>query len=195
MSSGGSAEKGFYAIETGTGNASRHRDLNQTFLGDEMRKRSLKVALAKANRHEPTPAEATAWSLLRNRRCLGLKFRRQHVIRGFIVDFYCPELNLAIEVDGTVHRRRTQAEYDEARSRALAHAGIGVVRIRNEEVSEAGLASLLEPYLTSSPSPRTSPPVPLPHCGEGGTKWRKPFPLSTKGERGLGGEATKWRGR
>ena len=114
MSAGGSAEKGLYAIETGTGNAPRHRDLNQTFLGDEMRKRSLKVALAKANRHQPTPAEAAAWALLRNRRCLGLKFRRQHVIRGFIVDFYCPELRLAVEVDGTVHRGRTQAEYDEA---------------------------------------------------------------------------------
>ena len=141
-----------------------------------MRKRSLKVALAKANRHEPTPAEATAWSLLRNRRCLGLKFRRQHVIRGFIVDFYCPELNLAIEVDGTVHGHRTQAEYDEARSRALAHAGVGVVRIRNEEVSEAGLVTLLEPYVTSSPSPRTSPPASLSALRRGGTKWRNGSP-------------------
>ena len=119
-----------------------------------MTKRGVKIALARGNRHDPTPAEAAAWALLRNRRCLGLKFRRQHVIRGFIVDFYCPELNLAVEVDGTVHHRRTQAEYDEARSRALAHAGIGVVRIGNEEVSEAGLVSLLEPYVTSSPSPR-----------------------------------------
>jgi len=65
-----------------------------------MRKRSLKVALAKINRSEPTAAEAAAWDLLRNRRCLGLKFRRQHVIRGFIVDFYCPELRIAVEVDG-----------------------------------------------------------------------------------------------
>src|SRR5438094_10564821 len=136
MSSGGSAEEGFYAIETGTGNAPRHRDLNQTFLGDEMHKRSLKVALAKANRHEPTPAEATAWSLLRNRRCLGLKFRRQHVIRGFIVDFYCPELNLALEVDGTVHGQRNQAEYDEARSPPLRRAAVGGVRIGSEDAYE-----------------------------------------------------------
>ena len=77
-----------------------------------MRKPSLKVALAKAQRQEPTAAEAAAWALLRNRRCLGLKFRRQHVIRGFIVDFYCVELRLAIEVDGTVHRDRMRAEYD-----------------------------------------------------------------------------------
>jgi len=61
-------------------------------------------------------------------------------------------LRLAVEVDGTVHRGRMRAEYDEARSRALAHAGIGVVRIRNEQVSEAGLVRLLEPYVTASPS-------------------------------------------
>ena|SRR5712691_2459833 len=121
---------------------------------DGMRKRCLKVALAKANRHDPTAAEAAAWALLRNRRCLGLKFRRQHVVRGFIVDFYCAELRLAVEVDGTVHCGRTHAEYDEARSRALAHAGIHVVRIRNEQVSDAGLVTLLEPY-TASPSPRS----------------------------------------
>jgi very-short-patch-repair endonuclease len=120
-----------------------------------MRKRSLKVAVAKAMRHEPTAAEAAAWTLLRNRRCLGLKFRRQKVIRGFIVDFYCAELRLAVEVDGAVHRRQFQAEYDEARSRALADAGIGVVRIRNEQVSAAGLVTLLEPYVSASPSPRS----------------------------------------
>src|SRR5881628_1824201 len=120
-----------------------------------MRKRSLKVALAKAMRHEATAAEAAVWTLLRNRQCLGLKFRRQHVIRGFIVDFYCAELRLAVEVDGPVHRSRAQAEYDEARSRSLAHAGVGVVRIRNEQVSEAGLATLLYPYVTASPSPRS----------------------------------------
>ena len=139
-----------------------------TLRADYMRKRSLKVALAKAQRQEPTAAEAAAWALLRNRRCLGLKFRRQHVIRGFIVDFYCPELRLGVEVDGAVHRDRSQAEYDEARSRALATAGIGVVRISNEQVSEAGLVALLEPY--ASPSPRTSPPVPLSALRRGGTK-------------------------
>src|SRR5713101_902023 len=120
-----------------------------------MRKRYVKVALAKNGRREPTAAEAAAWALLRNRRCQGLKFRRQHVVRGFIVDFYCPELRLAVEVDGAVHRGRAQAEYDEARSRALAQAGIDAVRIRNEQVSEAGLVALLDPYITPSPSPRS----------------------------------------
>ena len=83
------------------------------------------------------------------------------------MDFYCAELRLAVEVDGTIHGGRTQAEYDEARSRALATAGISVVRISNEQVSEAGLVALLAPYAS---------------------------PLSTKWRGGSGGEATKWRG-
>ena len=148
-----------------------------------MRKRSLKVALAKAQRHEPTAAEAAAWALLRNRRCLGLKFRRQHVIRGFIVDFYCAELRLAVEVDGTVHRGRMRAEYDEARSRALAHAGIGVVRITNEQVSEAGLVRLLEPYVTAPPLINLTPCPPL-RVAERGNEMERRFPLSTNVERG-----------
>src|SRR5437016_6863289 len=112
-----------------------------------MRKRSLKVALAKAQRHDPTAAEAAAWELLRNRRCLGLKFRRQHVIRGFIADFYCAELRLVLEIDGGIHdTTQTQADYDEARSRALKLTGIEDVRLRNEDVSDAVLVTLLEPY-------------------------------------------------
>ena len=151
----GSAGKGADAIETGTRVTAATATLAGFSKWDEMTKRALKVAIAKGNRHEPTDAEAAAWALLRNRRCLGLKFRRQHVVRGFIVDFYCAELHLAVEVDGTVHDGRTQAEYDEARSRALGHAGITVVRIRNEQISEAGLVALLEPYFISSPSPRS----------------------------------------
>ena len=121
-----------------------------------MSQRPLKVNLARAMRHDPTAAEAAAWALLRNRRCLGLKFRRQHVIRGFIADFYCPELRLVVEIDGGIHdSSRAHAEYDEARSRALTQVGIDVVRIRNEDVSAARLVTLLEPYLVRSPSPRS----------------------------------------
>jgi very-short-patch-repair endonuclease len=54
----------------------------------------LKLAAARQLRRDATPAERHAWTLLRNRRLLGLKFRRQHVLRGFIVDFYCAELDI-----------------------------------------------------------------------------------------------------
>ena len=52
------------------------------------------MAAARQLRRDATPAERHAWTLLRNRRLLGLKFRRQHVLRGFIVDFYCAELDI-----------------------------------------------------------------------------------------------------
>ena len=124
---------------------------------DNVRKRSMKIALAKTMRRSPTAAEAAAWALLRDRRCLGLKFRRQHVIRGFIVDFYCPELRLALEIDGPVHESEVRTEYDEERDRALAVAGITVMRVRNDGLSEAGLVSLLEPHLGHSPSRGLTP--------------------------------------
>src|ERR1700679_3510922 len=71
-----------------------------------------KLALARRFRREPTPAEAAAWQLLRGRRILGLKFRRQHVIAGFIVDFYCASLRLVLELDGGIHDHPVQAEND-----------------------------------------------------------------------------------
>lgn len=58
-----------------------------------------KLERARQLRWRQTPAERRAWQLLRNRRLLGLKFRRQHRIRGFIVDFYCHELQLVLEID------------------------------------------------------------------------------------------------
>ena len=69
-------------------------------------------------------AERTAWCLLRNRRMLGLKFRRQHVIGRFVVDFYCAELRLVLEIDGPVHDSTMKAQYDAART--SPHRGEGV---------------------------------------------------------------------
>src|SRR5881392_1368473 len=62
-----------------------------------------RFARARELRHNPTPAERHAWTLLRNRGILGLKFRRQHVLHGFIVDFYCPSERIVIELEGGVH--------------------------------------------------------------------------------------------
>ncbi len=59
-----------------------------------------KLTLARTFRRAPTPAEAAAWQILRNRGLFGLKFRRQQVIAGFIVDFYCSAARLALELDG-----------------------------------------------------------------------------------------------
>jgi len=64
----------------------------------------------------------------------GLKFRRQHSIGGFIVDFYCPEKRLAIELDGDVHEEKKQATYDKARQKTIEALGIKVLRFTNEDV-------------------------------------------------------------
>ncbi len=63
-----------------------------------------------------------------------MKFRRQHSIGGFIVDFYCPEKRLAIELDGDVHEEKKQATYDKARQKTIEALGIKVLRFTNEDV-------------------------------------------------------------
>ncbi len=109
---------------------------------------------AKEMRRLPTPAEAAVWELLRDRRCLGLKFRRQQVVEGFILDFYCAEHRIALEIDGEIHDE--QRQYDEIRTRVLASHGIRVFRVRNEDVSEPTLLRLLSPLSSSLSSPSPS---------------------------------------
>ena len=102
-----------------------------------------KLALARQLRREPTPAERHAWSVLRNRRLLGLKFRRQHVLHGFIVDFYCPALKLVLELDGNPHDGATQASYDDARTAWLKSAGYRLIRIRNRDLTREILEGIV----------------------------------------------------
>jgi len=86
---------------------------------------------AKELRRDMTPAEKILWEELRANK-LGAHFRRQQVIAGFIVDFYCHRAGLVIEVDGDVHD--LQKEEDERREKALSALGLRVVRFRNDEV-------------------------------------------------------------
>ncbi len=78
---------------------------------------------------------------------LGLKFRRQHAFAGFVLDFYCAELNLAIELDGPYHDTPAQRAYDAERSAILETHGIQLVRIRNSQVSEATLRAAIIPFV------------------------------------------------
>jgi very-short-patch-repair endonuclease len=84
-------------------------------------------------RHEATEAESRLWSALR-RNALGVKFRRQHVIDRFIVDFLCVDANLVIEVDGPVHLH--SAGHDAVRERHLRESGYRILRFTNEDVTE-----------------------------------------------------------
>lgn len=81
-----------------------------------------------------TPAEAALWQILRGSKLDGRKFRRQHSVGGYILDFYCPAEKLAIELDGQVHLSGRAREHDHARRIYLEGKGINVVRIENRYV-------------------------------------------------------------
>ena len=91
-----------------------------------------KWSLARQMRRFPTAAEAKLWSHLRGSMMLGLKFRRQHVVEGFIADFYCHALKLVIEVDGRVHEN--QVEYDQERQAFFEQNNLIVMRFSNQEI-------------------------------------------------------------
>jgi very-short-patch-repair endonuclease len=90
-----------------------------------------KVTLARQLRREMTPAEARMWGALCGK-ALGCRVRAQHVIRGWIVDFYIASARLVIEVDGDVHD--LQVEEDARRTLALEAEGLRVIRVRNEDM-------------------------------------------------------------
>ena len=90
-----------------------------------------KLQSAKELRRHMTPAEKILWEELRANK-LGVHFRRQQVIAGFIVDFYCHKAELVIEVDGDIHD--LQQEEDVRRDNALSALGLKVVRFRNDEI-------------------------------------------------------------
>jgi very-short-patch-repair endonuclease len=83
-------------------------------------------------RVKQTPAEELMWEQLRQKRCGGVKFRRQVGIGSYIVDFYCYEGKLAVELDGTIHEDPEIKAYDEARTRYLRSQGIEVLRFTND---------------------------------------------------------------
>ena len=91
------------------------------------------LARARELRRPQTPAETTLWRVLRNRN-LQYKFRRQHPIENFIVDFYCAQAKLCIEIDGFTHLEPSQAEYDAARTTYLEESGYKVIRFTNDDV-------------------------------------------------------------
>jgi very-short-patch-repair endonuclease len=106
-----------------------------------------KLVIARQMRREPTPAERHAWWLLRNRQLLGLRFRRQHVLHGFIMDFYCAELRCVLELDGDRHGEVDQGVYDAARTAWLERASYRVIRIRNRDLTRTHLEELLRRVL------------------------------------------------
>ena len=124
-----------------------------------------KFTQARELRRTATSTERYAWSLLRKRGVLSLKFRRQHVLHGFVVDFYCAAERLVLELEGAPHAGCERRAYDAARAATLEAAGYRVIRIANRDVTRDHLGALLSRALGD----------------------RASFPLSRR-ERGTGGE-------
>ena len=87
--------------------------------------------------------------MLRNRQIKNLKWRRQQVINGFIADFYCAELNVVLEIDGSIHDSIEVKEYDEYRTSVFASRGIKTFRLKNEDCDKQHLTELIENIITS----------------------------------------------
>jgi very-short-patch-repair endonuclease len=83
-----------------------------------------------------TPAEAKIWKCLQRSQVLGKKFRRQHSVGGYILDFYCPDCRLAIELDGDAHFTESGCESDLQRTDFLHQKGIRVLRFENRRIFE-----------------------------------------------------------
>ena len=96
-------------------------------------KESLKE-FRRALRQTATPAEYMMWQQIRNGKLNGLKFKRQHSIGNYIVDFYCASKRLVIELDGGIHNRPEQQEKDKYRDEHLTEMDFRVLRFKNEEV-------------------------------------------------------------
>ena len=91
---------------------------------------------ARTMRRGLTPPEAQLWAQLKGRKLEGLKFRRQHPIGPYILDFYCAELELALEIDGMIHGDAGQARHDERRTAWLATKGVSILRVASCDVRD-----------------------------------------------------------
>jgi very-short-patch-repair endonuclease len=113
---------------------------------------------ARELRQPQIPTEATLWRHLRNRN-LKYKFRRQHPIDFFIIDFYCAEARLLIEIDGPSHLEKEQQEYDQARTEYLESLEYKVIRFTNDDVrynihiAVATIIEEVENRITNSDNP------------------------------------------
>jgi very-short-patch-repair endonuclease len=87
-------------------------------------------------RNNPTPAETSLWLHLQRRQVLGKRFRRQYSIGRYIVDFFCVECDIAIELDGAAHFGELGAEYDAERTAFLERQGIQIIRFENRIVHQ-----------------------------------------------------------
>ena len=97
-------------------------------------------------RYEMTPPERYLWKYLRSRQIHGFKFRRQHGIGPYIVDFYCPEKAVAIEIDGDMHAEEDQRIRDKQKEEYFSSLNIQLIRYTNRDVLQ-NLEGVIEDML------------------------------------------------
>lgn len=112
-------------------------------------------------RKNQTDAEKKLWGLLRNRQLNKMKFRRQFSVGKYILDFYCPEINLGIEADGGQHYGNEGRQRDELRTNELNRLGVKIMRFSNRDIL-TNIDGVFEAISTviekeNSPSPQSSP--------------------------------------
>jgi len=102
-------------------------------------------------RNDRSPAEHVIWRYLKRRQFLGLKFRRQHSIGKYVVDFYCPAKHVVVEIDGDSHFSDDGQRHDTIRTNFLHGLGIRVFRFRNDEVlvDPEGVMERLQTLMTT----------------------------------------------
>jgi len=112
-------------------------------------------------RKSSTDAEQALWKILRNRQLNGIKFRRQFPIENYILDFYCPELKLAIEADGVQHYEDNNRKNDDIRSSNLNKQGVTILRFSNIDIltNIEGVFFKIQQTVEklNTPSPQSSP--------------------------------------
>jgi len=113
------------------------------YAGKPHRKLCLPAKARKASemRCNPTDSEALLWDELRDKRCRGVRFRRQAVLFGYIVDFFAPSVGLAVEVDGSSHYGRESA--DVSRDANLSMRGVSTLRVTNHDVASKRARALI----------------------------------------------------
>ena len=113
----------------------------------------------KSLRNNMPKAETVLWLKMKNKQMKGFKFRRQYSVNKYIVDFYCPELKLAIEVDGDSHYFDSNIESDKKRQEYIESKGINVLRFTNNDVYQnlTEVLSTIEKYIDKN---ENHPPTP-----------------------------------
>jgi very-short-patch-repair endonuclease len=133
-----------------------------TVMPGESSRHRQNVPAARDLRVHQTATEEVLWEALRNRRLEGLKFRRQHPVGPFVLDFCCPACRLGIELDGAVHA--AQAENDAEQESLLSTAGYRILRFPNEAIRD-NLPAVLAAIRAAAASELTPLASPLPRTG------------------------------